>query len=311
MDLRQLEYFVAIADAGTFQAAARRLHMTQPPLSTQIRLLEEEVGTPLFLRGPRQVTLTGAGKLLYSRASTLLELQKNTVQELLDYTEGNKGVLRFGIASSANGELLTRMILPFSRKYPGIRFELTESNTYRLLELLEANLLDVALTRTPFQAQKNFEVQELFEDCIVAVGGSRFFPDKNTKKSTGISLSMLSSYPLIIYRRWKSVLDHAFSELGLSPDYFCIADDARTCLSWADAGLGIAIVPQSAVSFSGMELQEVPVTQPSITSSLCLVTRKGSYIPAALQLFLREIQAIYPGVQDSESSSPSSQSSSS
>ena len=136
MDLRQLEYFIAIADAGTFQAAARRLHMTQPPLSTQIRLLEEEVGTPLFLRGPRQVTLTGAGKLLYSRASTLLELQKNTVQELLDYTEGNKGVLRFGIASSANGELLTRMILPFSKKYPGIRFELTESNTYRLLELL-------------------------------------------------------------------------------------------------------------------------------------------------------------------------------
>lgn len=53
MDLRQLEYFITIADAGTFQAAARRLHMTQPPLSTQIRLLEEEVGTPLFLRGPR------------------------------------------------------------------------------------------------------------------------------------------------------------------------------------------------------------------------------------------------------------------
>lgn len=257
MDLRQLEYFIAIADAGTFQAAARRLHMTQPPLSTQIRLLEEEVGTPLFLRGPRQVTLTGAGELLYSRASTLLELQKNTVQELL-----------------------------------------------------EANLLDVALTRTPFQAQNSFDVRELFEDCIVAVGGPRFFPDRDSKKSTGISLSMLSSYPLIIYRRWKSVLDHAFSELGLSPDYFCIADDARTCLSWADAALGIAIVPQSAVSFSGMELQEIPVTQPSITSSLCLVTRKGTYIPAALQLFLHEIQAIYPAVQDSESSS-SSQSSSS
>ena len=97
MDLRQLEYFIAIADAGTFQAAARRLHMTQPPLSTQIRLLEEEVGTPLFLRGPRQVTLTGAGKLLYSRASTLLSCRKTPCRSFWIIRKGIRACCASGL----------------------------------------------------------------------------------------------------------------------------------------------------------------------------------------------------------------------
>lgn len=308
MDLKQLEYFTAVADAGTFQAAAGRLHMTQPPLSVQIRLLEEEVGTPLFLRGPRHVTLTEAGQLLYNRAQDLLELQRITRKELSDFVSGSKGLLRFGIASSANGELLTRMILPFTREYPGIRFELTESNTYRLLELLEANLLDVALIRTPFQAAKDFSVHRLFDDRIVAAGCFSQFPSA-AKKSSDISLPLLSSCPLIIYRRWKSVLDHAFSDLGLAPSYFCIADDARTCLSWAAAGLGIAIVPHSAALLAADSVLVHPITEPEITSTVCLVTRQGSYTPASLRLFLDHFFS--GNREDAPQTSSSSQSSSS
>lgn len=289
MDLKQLEYFTAVAEEGTFQAAAQKLHMTQPPLSVQIRLLEEEIGAPLFLRGPRHASLTEAGRLLYNRAKDLLELQSITRQELSDFVSGSRGLLRFGIASSANGELLTRMILPFTRRYPDIRFELTESNTYRLLELLAANLLDVALIRTPFPTSKDFSVHNLFEDRIVAVFQKNRFPSLAEKKSTDLSLSMLSSCPLIIYRRWKSVLDHAFSGLGLAPEYFCIADDARTCLAWAEAGLGVAIVPHSAALLASGAVAAHPITKPEITSTVCLVTRGSAYVPASLQLFLDHV----------------------
>lgn len=303
MDLKQLEYFTAVAEEGTFQAAAQKLHMTQPPLSVQIRLLEEEIGAPLFLRGPRHASLTEAGRLLYNRAKDLLELQNITRQELSDFVSGSRGLLRLGIASSANGELLTRMILPFTKCYPDIRFELTESNTYRLLELLAANLLDVALIRTPFPAAKDFSVHNLFEDRIVAVFQKDRFQTLTEKKSTDLSLSMLSSHPLIIYRRWKSVLDHAFSDLGLSPEYFCIADDARTCLAWAEAGLGVAIVPHSAALLSAGSVITCPITKPEITSAVCLVTRGSSYVPASLQLFL---DTVLPENQTSSSSQSSS-----
>ena len=88
MDIRQLQYFVRIADEGSITGAARSLHMSQPPLSMQMKLLEEELGVTLFDRGSRTIRLTDAGKLLYNRAQGILELSGATVRELKDFGNG-------------------------------------------------------------------------------------------------------------------------------------------------------------------------------------------------------------------------------
>ena len=94
MDLKQLQYFVAIAEAGSITAAAKKLHLSQPPLSMQLKLLEEEMGTLLIERGPRSVTLTDAGRLLYRHAKQILTMADNALHDLADFNQGLRGTLR-------------------------------------------------------------------------------------------------------------------------------------------------------------------------------------------------------------------------
>ena len=97
MDLKQLEYFVTVINEGTISSAARKLNLSQPPLSAQMKSLEQEIGSQLFFRGPRQIELTEAGRILYERSKDILDLSSRTLQELSDYREGKSGVLRIGI----------------------------------------------------------------------------------------------------------------------------------------------------------------------------------------------------------------------
>ncbi|MDD6032428.1 MAG: LysR family transcriptional regulator, partial [Oscillospiraceae bacterium] len=94
MDLKQLSYFVTVVQEGSISAAARRLYLSQPPLSAQMKALEEEFGCVLFERGARKIQLTQAGRLLYDRATALLEMSEMTRREMLDYQRGSEGTLR-------------------------------------------------------------------------------------------------------------------------------------------------------------------------------------------------------------------------
>ena len=107
MDLKQLEYFVTVINEGTISSAARKLNLSQPPLSAQMKSLEQEIGSQLFFRGPRQIELTEAGRILYERSKDILDLSSRTLQELSDYREGKSGVLRIGIVSSAHDKALS------------------------------------------------------------------------------------------------------------------------------------------------------------------------------------------------------------
>ena len=265
MELKQMLYYTVIVEEGTFQAAARKLNMTQPPLSAQIRQLEEEIGAPLLIRGSRHVRMTDTGDFFYRRAKNMLQLADATEKELKDRRMGKSGTIRLGVISSASEHLLHRYVRPFSALYPDVHFELTEANTYELLSRLDSDLLDLALVRTPFTREPSYEIRELdaeflcavsiqagLSDCGRAVSDARPCRDQKSAQESGhatpddISLEALRPLPLIIYRRWKQLLDTRFAETGDVPHYYCIADDARTCISWAKAGLGYAIVPLSA-----------------------------------------------------------------
>ena len=150
MDLKQLGYFVTVAREGSISAAARKLYLSQPPLSAQMKTLERELGCVLFERGSRKIQLTQAGRLLYDRAVALLEMSEMTRREMLDYRQGSEGTLRLGVVSSVGSTLLRRWVIRFCTGHPKIHYELFEANTYELLEELRAGLLDLAIVRSPF-----------------------------------------------------------------------------------------------------------------------------------------------------------------
>ena len=118
MDLKQLEYFVTVINEGTISSAARKLNLSQPPLSAQMKSLEQEIGSQLFFRGPRQIELTEAGRILYERSKDILDLSSRTLQELSDYRKGKSGVLRIGIVSSAHDLMAQRAFRPFHEQFP-------------------------------------------------------------------------------------------------------------------------------------------------------------------------------------------------
>ena len=130
MDIRQLKYFLTIAEEEQITAAAKRLHMAQPPLSQQMKLLEDELDIQLFKRGPRRIHLTDAGKLLQKRARQILELSDSTIREITDCKRGVRGTLKIGTVSSSGSILLRQGMQNFYHHFPDAHFEIHEGNTF-------------------------------------------------------------------------------------------------------------------------------------------------------------------------------------
>ena len=289
MDLKRLYYFVTVVNEGNISHAAKKLHMSQPPLSTQMRLLEKELSCTLFERGSRQIRLTEAGKLLYERALTMLELSNQTKKELLNYRNGTSGTIRLGVISSVSCTLLNLWIKHFHHRYPEIQFELFEGNTYQLLEQLKANIIELAIVRTPFHSAP-FECTFLQDEPMLAVGHKIYF---DALPEHEIFLAQIYQKPLILYRRWEAIILELFQQQDLHPHIFCKNDDARTTAYWADAGLGIGIIPASALKMiQNPDTICKEIRDEQLHSKISVIHNKNGYLSPIVTEFLSFIQQI-------------------
>lgn len=292
MDIRQLLYFTTIAEEGSISAAAKKLHLSQPPLSYQMKLLEEELHLPLIERSARGIALTEAGRVLYKRAQGILELSELTRKEMLAMASGFTGTLHIGTVSSSGASLLGWRIPAFHQKYPQIGFAIHEGNTFELMEMLESGLIELAIVRTPFHNDQ-LNCFYLSPEPMIAAGAASFFP-AGMPSGQPISLELLGHAPVILYRRFEKILLSLCEQKGITPQVFCIADDARTTLMWAEAGLGVAVVPQSAyriMPHHNMVYGEL--SEEDLHTRIAAVCKKGCSLSWAAQQFL-EIFAQHP-----------------
>ena len=280
MNLKQMEYFITILNEGSISAAAKSLHISQPPLSTQMKLLEEELGVTLFQRGSRSIILTEAGKLFYDRAQGILDMTGAARQELEQMGRGLHGALRLGMISSVETEAIINRITAFRTQHPGVNFCIYEGNTYQLMDKLNTGLIEAAIVRTPFP-EESYDCLYLAEEPMMAVGMAKHFPDPH---ADSISLGQLAACPLIIYRRWENVLNHMLPHNR--QDYLCVNDDARTSLSWADTGIGIAITPASIARCTRPGMLLKPITTPGFSSHITLIRRKHGTMSAICRDFI-------------------------
>lgn len=272
---RQLYYFTVIAENESFTAAAKKLGLSQPPLSKQIMLLEEELGVRLFKRGSRKTELTEAGAYLYSRAKDILSIMENVTEELKHFPSSAKGVLRLGTISSSGNFLIHDFLKSFCAAHPHVRFEITEGNTYELLEKMKNGTVECAIVRTPFNTE-GFECIFGPKEPFMAVGEPSFFTGLASDR---IRLTDLAGKPLIYYRRFDSIISLAFQNSGIEPCIFCRNDDARTCLQWAQTGLGIALVPES-ISREGWPdcLSRREIDSADTVTQMAAIYKKDGYV---------------------------------
>lgn len=169
MDIRVLKNFMKIAEQGSICKAAESLHISQPPLSRQLKSLEYELGIKIFERSPKGVQLTEKGHLLYKRAASLISYNDLIIRELTTNTD----IIRVGVTTSLV-EYALGYVKEFS-KDNSVYFEFTEKNTFELLELLKNIMLDMVFIRTPFEFDSQFTSAKLADDCLVAIGDPYFF----------------------------------------------------------------------------------------------------------------------------------------
>lgn len=283
MDLHQLEIFIAIVEEGTLSAAARRLHCSQPPLSYQLNNLEKELEVLLIQRGSRQCVCTEAGLKLYKRALQILELSRLAASELHQDNNKISGTLRLGVISSAVSILLNQKIDEFHQCYPKITFQLFEGNTFELLEELRKGLLDLAIVRTPFK--EDVVKLHLQSEAMMAVS-----VEPITENET-ISVKELSEYPLILYRRFEKLVRTAFLNSECELKLACLNDDARTTYCWAEAGMGVGLVPASLLQmFDHDKLFVVPVDENSFYTQVVVTYKNYETLASPAKCFLKHIE---------------------
>ena len=292
MELRQLEYFVAVAEEGSFTKAAARVHVAQPGVSAQIRRLEQELGETLFDRSGRTVRLTGVGAafLPYARSAlTSVDDARLAVDELAGLVRGRVAV---GMVTSCGVLELPDALARFHREHPGVEISLGEDNSDRLLKGVQSGRLDLAFVGIAGEPPDGIEVQDVIDDRLFAA----VHPADALAGRDGLTLAELSQLPLVCLPRGtglRSALEDACDRVGLAPRIAFEASNLMMVAALAARELGVAILPESAATADGSELHPIAVTEPEIRSRLALAWRTdGPISPAARELIALAREAI-------------------
>ncbi|GLC31246.1 LysR family transcriptional regulator [Clostridium omnivorum] len=286
MDIKQLVIFTTIVEEGNITAAAKKLHIAQPALSNQLKLMEEELGTKLMNRGSRKMTLTDAGEILYRKAKHISALTQSIHKEITDYNNGLAGTLRIGITPMVDSTLINGNLINFNKENPQIKYELYEGSTYEILELLFNGIIEAGIVRTPFNTN-GLDIQYWDKEPMIALYNSNysFLNIEDT-----ISVKDLKGKPIIIVRKLAEILTAACLDEGFEPNIFCLNNYLPVNLLWAQAGLGVAVAPLSALNLvtdKAMNYKIIDV--PSFYTQIAIITVKDRYLSAVSKKFLEMV----------------------
>ena len=277
MEIKQLEYFRAIVDEGTISGAARALHMTQPPLSYQMKMLEEELQVRLFARGSKHIRLTEAGKALYVRAESLLTMTDITKREVIKVSQAT--TIHLGVTPSTVN-MMAKYLVKYTSHHPDIRFVIHDGSTFTLKDELENGILDVTTLRTPI-ALNGFCSKLLRQEQLMAM-----VPQGQEEEGLReLTLEELAGHLILSKRHRKYVLS-IFEKHGLSCDVYYECEDARTAMSLAASGLGTAILPASMRGQSE-KICPIPIAEKELITDVLLVWRNEEHSDV-VESFIRE-----------------------
>jgi DNA-binding transcriptional LysR family regulator len=243
IELRHLRYFVAVAEELHFGRAALRLHLAQPPLSQQIRKLEEILGYPLFIRTSRAVRLTSAGEVFLERARRTLRNVQEDMDEARSVGRGEEGFLRVGFIGSAMLTPLPAMLGRYRRLYPKVNLQLHESYTSAVVQKLLKGELDAGFLRDSGPAS-GLEIEPLFSEPFIAV-----VPRKHPlARYKTISTKDLRNEPFVFFSPSAGTLAYEkpvslCEEHGFRPRVVQEAPQWLTIMRLVGAGLGVTIAP--------------------------------------------------------------------
>ena len=288
MELRTLRYFTVVARELNITRAAEKLNMSQPPLSNQIKALEEELGVQLFIRGKRHLELTEEGALLLRRAVQMQELADKTRQELASLREGMTGTIYLSMVEGRAPFLAAQWIAGFREEFPLVRYNLWNGSSDDVLDRLRKGLADLAVIAAPYDTE-HLEGFSVGQEPWAAM----FHPDHPLAKEPGeaIPLSSLVGEPLIVPSRKSRIesIRRWFGEIGAEPRILCEMSNYMDAVALTSQGVGVSIFPQTVGVSNGLVVSKV-VTQPARQAEYILVWNKGQAPSGLTREFIRYVQ---------------------
>lgn len=290
MNINALRNFLIIADSENITVAAQKIHIAQPPLSRQLKSLEEDLGVTLFTRSKQRIHLTEEGRYLKEAGKEIIEMIDNTKQQLKDMSQGLNGTLYIGANETSSISILSGVISLFKDKYPNVNYQIFDGNSEEITRALSNNKIDLGIVLEPYNTEI-FDGIRIYEGNYIAAMSTGHPLAKNTKDT--IKLTELANEPLMLTVRKASqeIIRIAFNDIGVKPNVVCEFALMSTGLSMALNGMGIALLPNTSCDV----IKHIPgltyktITEPDLPFYVSILRKRSENHSSIDELFWKFI----------------------
>ena len=292
MELRHLRYFLTLAEELNFTRAAERLMIAQPPLSRQIKDLEEELGSPLFVREHHALRLTEEGVLFRDYATRIIALADQSVTDVQEYGQNLKGTLYLAEVEGKGPHLMAGWISEFAKLYPNVQFVLWNGTSDEVVNRIRKGLSDVGVIMRPYDPSGLHSVQVYSEPWVAMFRSDHPLAKK---KKTKISMSELAGFDLIIPSRESRLREISdwFGVSSATPHVVARIANVVTAYELCKEGLGVAIYPAAVEDIvtdnEDIEIREI--SDKGISASYVLIYSDEHPLHAIAQKFTEHIRS--------------------
>lgn len=287
-DLSDLRAFLAVADLGSFRAAAESLHLSQSAASRRVDKLEEALGVDLFVRTTRRVELTTIGRTFVHKARAVMHELESALLGIADFAERISGEVTVACVPSAVGHFLPAVIRDFHRVHPRIRVRLIDEASSDILLAVADGEADLGLTYIGTQ-EPDIEFEPLLEDPFVVACPH----DHALAKRRKLTWAELASHDYVSLAQGSGnrfLLDQALAHVEPKPEWFCEVRHVPALVSLVEAGLGLGVVPRLAMP-PRARLVSIPLEGPTLSRTIGIIRRRGRPLRAGPELFRKLLLA--------------------
>jgi DNA-binding transcriptional LysR family regulator len=296
LELRQLEYFVAICKEMHFSRAAENLCTTQSNLSQQIKFLENELGLPLFDRIGKRIKLTDAGKILLEQSESIFTHVDYAKRAIADLKRLEGGRLDIAILPGDGDLLFDALLIDFHKTYPKLAISVTE--TTDVYEQVLNGTRDLGVTTVPVKPDERISVTPLFhEEFALAIRS-----DHPVAKVKAIQFEQLQHLKMVMFsseHQITKVIQSCCGEKGIEIDNPIVTSTLSTVLSLVEQGIGAAILPRMLLDYLNREhVVAVKLLNPTPSQDICILYRTDKFMGQAAKVFVKELQSFLQSVID-------------
>ena len=288
MELRTLRYFVTVAEELNITSAAAKLNISQPPLSAQIKNLEYELNTVLFLRGKRHLQLTESGQLLYRRAKEIVNLADKAKEEILSLNSGLSGTIAIGVVEGTASGIAAEWFAGFWRENPQVRFRIVSGGSDELIEKMRGGLISLAVISAPFDQVLLNSIPVGSETVAAFISRENPLADNEG----AVDIAALKDQPLIVPARRATVeaVYKWFRAAKAEPRIVCETESCLDAAALAARNVGVALLPRTESVNSGAVVKR-DIAGDGRTVDYYFVWLKGHPLPTAEERFIDAVKA--------------------